>query len=301
MNEISIDGLCKSYRHTEALRDVSLAIPRGTVFGLLGPNGAGKTTLFNCMLGLARPSRGSVLFDGAPLRPQVLQRVSFVPEASALYEWMTVAQHFDMQRRWYRGYDAALAQRLLALFDLDARKRVRSLSKGMRTATAIALAFCTQPEYVILDEPTSGLDSFNQRAVLGYIVEAAANGCTVVLSSHHIGEIERVAEHVAMLSAGLLVLDGAVDDIKLEYRSIEAAFEDASSAVARLAVDPRVLKAESSGRLMRLFVRGDSDALVSDLRVSGAIDVRVSGVTVEEVYLNLAEPGQDRVRRKEAV
>ncbi len=301
MNAISIEGLYKSYRRSEALRDVSLEIPRGTVFGLLGPNGTGKTTLFNCMLGLARPSAGSVLFDDAPLSVELLQRVSFVPETSALYEWMTVGQHFDMQRRWYRGYDDALARRLQALFDLDPRKRVRSLSKGMRTATAIALAFCTRPDYAILDEPTSGLDPFNQRAALSYIVEAAANGCTVVLSSHQIGDIERAAEHVAILSAGRLVLDGAVDDLKLQYRSVEAAFEDASSAVARLADDPRVLKAESSGRVMRLFVRGDSDALVSDLRASGAIDVRVSGVAVEELFFNLAEPGQDRMHRTEAI
>lgn len=301
MNAISIEGLCKSYRHTEALRNVSLEIPRGTVFGLLGHNGAGKTTLFNCMLGLARPTSGRIQYDDAPLSPKVLQRVSFVPETSALYEWMTVGQHFDMQRRWYRGYDDALARRLSDMLGLDPRQRVRKLSKGMRTAMAIALAFCTRPDYAILDEPTSGLDPFNQRAVLSYIVEAAANGCTVMLSSHQVGDIERAAEYVAILRMGHLLLDGAVDDLKLQYRTVEAVFEDAAAATARLAADPRVIKVESSGRVTRCFVRGDADAVASDLRAIGAVDVRASNVGVEELFFNLAEPERDGVRRMEAV
>lgn len=291
MSAVSIQGVSKTYGRVQALRDVNLEIPRGSVFGLLGPNGSGKTTLFHCALRLAHASSGSVRFDGAVLSPTLLQRVGFVPEQSALYDWMTIAQHFDMQRRWFRRYDAALAARLQETFGLDARKRVRALSKGLRTATAIALAFCTRPDFVILDEPTSGLDAFNQRSALGYIVEAAASGCTVVLSSHHIGDIERAADRVAIISSGSIVLTGAVDDLKAEHRIVEAAFAD-EAPLGVFEGDARVVKAERAGRVLRLFVRGDADGVMHDAKVAGAVDARAIDVGLEDIFLNVADPGR---------
>src|SRR5579864_9088325 len=132
MSTISIQRLSKSYGNFLAVDDVSIEIPSGSVFGLLGPNGAGKTTTFKCALGLATQSSGTVLFDGKPLTPQTFEHLAYVPERSALWEWMTAGEHLEMQRRTFTRYNAKRADELMQLFQLDARKRVSKMSKGMR-------------------------------------------------------------------------------------------------------------------------------------------------------------------------
>jgi ABC-2 type transport system ATP-binding protein len=192
---IDIDRLTKRYGSTTAVDDLTLQIPRGSVCGLLGPNGAGKTTTFKCMLGLSRPSLGTVRFDGMPLAPETFERLVYVPEKSMLYEWMTGAEHLEVVRRSYVRYDAARAAELVALFGLDQSKKVRALSKGQRTALMLVLAFCIRPEILVLDEPASGLDPVHQRNVLDLIIDAAAGGATVIFSSHQVTQVERAADH----------------------------------------------------------------------------------------------------------
>jgi len=127
MSTIQISHLRKTYGTFAAVDDLTLEIPSGTVYGLLGPNGAGKTTTFKCMLGLARESGGSVLYDGKPLVPETFERIAYVPERSVLYEWMSVAEHVEMNRRAFAKFDPARAAELLAAFNIDQRKKARAL------------------------------------------------------------------------------------------------------------------------------------------------------------------------------
>ncbi|MDQ6932974.1 MAG: ABC transporter ATP-binding protein, partial [Candidatus Eremiobacteraeota bacterium] len=225
MSKISIRQLTKRYGTVAAVSGISLDILEGTVFGLLGPNGSGKTTTFKCMLDLAKANAGEVLYDGVPLEPRLFEKMSYVPEKSVLYEWMTGAEHLEMQRRSFPGYSAARAAELLELFSLDPKKRVRFLSKGMRTALSLVMAFAIEPEIFVLDEPTSGLDPVNQRSVLKLIIDASARGATIVFSSHQIGQVERAAENIAILKNGKLLLDGSVEDLKTRQKIVEAIFD----------------------------------------------------------------------------
>ncbi|MDQ6824357.1 MAG: ABC transporter ATP-binding protein, partial [Candidatus Eremiobacteraeota bacterium] len=188
---IEIDHLTKRYGSTIAVDNLTLSVPKGSVCGLLGPNGAGKTTTFKCILGLARSSSGTVRFDGLPLAAETFERLTYVPEKSMLYEWMTGAEHLEVASRSYTRYDSARAAELTALFGLDLRKKVRTFSKGQRTALMLVLAFSTRPEILVLDEPASGLDPVHQRSVLDLIIDAAAGGATVIFSSHQITQVER--------------------------------------------------------------------------------------------------------------
>jgi ABC-2 type transport system ATP-binding protein len=162
MSTIQISHLSKSYGKVPAVADLSLEVPAGSVYGLLGPNGAGKTTVFKCMLGLAR-YHGDVRYDGNALVPATFEKIAYVPERSVLYEWMTAAEHIEMNRRAFARFEPARAFELLDQFGVDPRKRCRALSKGMRTAVMVAVAFARRAELMILDEPTSGLDPINQR------------------------------------------------------------------------------------------------------------------------------------------
>ena len=288
---ISITHLTKTYGKFTAVDDVSIDIPSGSVFGLLGPNGAGKTTTFKCMLGLARATSGEVQYDGKPLVPETFEHLAYVPERSVLYEWMSVREHIEMQRRVFSRFNAKRADELLQLFSLDPRKRVRSMSKGMRTALAVVLAFANQPDIMILDEPTSGLDPVNQRSVLKLIIDAAAQGSTVVFSSHQIGQVERAADHIAVLQHGKVVLSGAVDDQKAGSKIVEGIFESDAVALNGLGSDKFISRVEKTGRIVRLTVRGGSDAIAQQLSAMGAQSVRIVDLNLEDIFLDAVDGG----------
>ena len=290
MNRISIDHLRKTYGAYAAVDDVSLAIPAGTVFGLLGPNGAGKTTTFKCMLGLARATSGTVSYDGAPLAPASFENIAYVPERAVLYDWMTIAQHVEMSRRAFKNFKPQRAVDLLKQFDLNPKKRVRSLSKGMKTATSIVLAFSRDCDILVLDEPTSGLDPINQRAVLNLIIEQAARGCTVLFSSHQIGQVERAAEHIAILQRGRVVVDGSVDDLKADRKIVEGVMPAENASLDGLVGDLRVARMDRTGRIVRVLALSDADGLATSLSAAGAQGVRVLDLNLEDIFINAVSP-----------
>lgn len=289
---ISIEHLTKTYGKFAAVDDVTIDIPSGSVFGLLGPNGAGKTTTFKCMLGLARSTSGAVRFDGKPLTAQTFEYLSYVPERSVLYDWMTGDQHLEMHKRTFSRYNEKRAAELMQLFSLDGRKRVRAMSKGMRTALSVVMAFAIDPDIMVLDEPTSGLDPVNQRSVLKLIIDASAQGKTVVLSSHQIGQVERAADHIAVMKQGKVVLGGAVDDLKAGSKIVEGIFPSDAIALNGLSSDARIKRVEKTGRIVRLTVSAGGDVLARQLSVMGAQSVRIVDLNLEDIFLDAVDAGQ---------
>jgi ABC-2 type transport system ATP-binding protein len=197
-----------------------------------------------------------------------------------------------MQKYAYKRYKEKRAAELMQLFSLDPRKRVRNMSKGMRTALSVVLAFSIEPEIMILDEPTSGLDPVNQRSVLKLIIDASAQGTTIVLSSHQIGQVERAADHIAVLKNGRIALTGAVDDLKAESKIVEAIFESESVALNGLANDARITRVEKTGRILRLTVSAGGDQVANELSAMGAQSVRVVDLNLEDIFLNAVDGGQ---------
>ncbi|HTX58453.1 MAG TPA: ABC transporter ATP-binding protein [Verrucomicrobiae bacterium] len=290
MSTIQISHLTKRYGRFAAVDDLSLEIPAGSVFGLLGPNGAGKTTTFKCMLDLARPTSGTVLYDGKPLAPEAFEKIAYVPERSVLYEWMTVAEHLEMERRAFRAFDTKRAFELLAGFDVDPRKTARKLSKGMRTAVMAAIAFARNADILILDEPTSGLDPVNQRTVLSLIINEAAKGHSVIFSSHQVGQVERAAERIAVMDRGRMVLSGEIDELKADRKIVEGIFPSESYALDGLASDPRVAHVECTERICRVLVLSGADEIGNALAQRGAAGVRIVDLNLEDIFLYAVSP-----------
>lgn len=287
---ITITNLRKLYGNAAAVDGFSLEIPAASVFGLLGPNGAGKTTTFKCMLGMARPTSGEILYGGKPLAPAMFERIAYVPERSVLYDWMTVAEHVEMNRRVFRTFDPGRARELLATFNIDLRKRARTLSKGMKTAVMVALAFARNAEILVLDEPTGGLDPVNQRHVLSLMINEAAKGNAVIFSSHQIGQVERAAEHIAVMDRGRLVLQGLVDDLKADRKIVEGVFPDLGFTLDGIASDPNVARVDRTERIVRLMVTGGADRIASRLSAAGAVGVRVLDLNLEDIFLYAVSP-----------
>lgn len=292
MTTIDIQNIKKAYGPFCAVDGLSVTIPAGCVFGLLGPNGAGKSTTFKCMLGLAQPTSGAVLYGGKPLEPATFQRIAYVPEKNVLYDWMTIREHVEMMRRSYARFDAARANDLLAQFNIDPRKKSRALSKGMKTAAMVALAIAREADVLMLDEPTSGLDPINQRHVLNLIINESARGATVIFSSHQIGQVERAAERIAVLDRGRLILEGDVDELKADRKIVEGIFPDERYALNGLSNDARIARIDRSGRIVRLLANQDAPAFATVLESMGASGVRVVDLNLEDIFLYAVAPNE---------
>ncbi len=281
---ILIEHLTKRYGKALAVDDLSLSVEEGSVCGLLGPNGSGKTSTFRCVVGLRRPTAGTIAIAGAPLHPATFETLAYVPEQPALYLGLTIAEHLEMARRSYRRYDPARAKRLLELFVLDPHKKTRQLSKGQRTAVALTLAFAFRPQIMVLDEPASGLDPVFQRAVLDLIIEAAAGGASVLFSSHQIGQVERAADRIAILRRGKLVLSGDIDTLKGNEKVVVASFDAAVPELPALALDPHVRRIERGGRMLRVYANGESERIASDIATLRPRSLDVVDRSLEDIF-----------------
>ena len=285
---IETHDLHKSYDGVAALRGLELHVPTGSICGLVGRNGAGKTTTLKVLLGMARASRGSCSVLGLDANDsrasvEIRRRAAFAGEEKDLYPFMTVEDMIRFTSRFFPAWRKEREQHYLRKFDLPSDRKVKALSRGMRTRLALLLAICRGAELLILDEPTSGLDPAAAEEVLQVLVSHAADeGTTIFFSSHQIAEVEQVADRVAVVDRGRTVLAGSLDDIRQAYRRIQAVFE----AELPASLDaPGIVTVKRSGRVMTILSSGGSDAIAQRARASGALSVDVVPVTLKEIFL----------------
>jgi ABC-2 type transport system ATP-binding protein len=285
---IRIDRMTKRYRGRPAVEGLTLEVPAGSVFGLLGENGAGKTTTIQSLLGLIVPDEGRVETLGLdPVRQglEVRRRVGYVPEQASLYDWMTVA---DFHPEPGHGPAAYLERygRLVEGFELPRDRRIRHLSKGMKAKVALALALASAPELLILDEPTSGLDILVRREFLESMVDLAGEGRTVLLSSHQVSEVERVASHVALLHQGRLVLAEPLDELRARTFLLTLTFNTRDHPLSPPEGLPiELIDADDMALQARWLVHAAAAALETIGTLPGVIEVERATPSLEEIYI----------------
>lgn len=220
---LALRSVHKRFGKTVALDGVSLEVPTGVVCAVLGANGAGKTTAIRILLGLERPDSGEADVLGMSSRThslEIRQRVGYVAEKPPLYDWMTIEEIGWFASGFYHtGYQATYAKNIQR-FGLDPEQKIKHLSKGMRSKVALSLSLSHTPELLILDEPTSGLDPLVRREFLESMVDVAAEGRTVLLCSHQVAEVERVADVVAILIHGKLAAFERLEDLKRHTQEV---------------------------------------------------------------------------------
>ncbi|MDT5025520.1 MAG: type transport system ATP-binding protein [Micromonosporaceae bacterium] len=247
-------GLGKRYRKAWALRDCTLALPSGRVIALVGPNGAGKTTLLRLSVGLLAPTAGSVeVFGQSPATntPQALSRVGFLAQDHPLYRRFTVADLLHFGRACNVRFDQGLAEHRLSQLDIPLGRRAGALSGGQQAQVALALALAKRPDLLVLDEPLSSLDPVARREFQQTLMGAvAADGVTVLFSSHVVHELERVCDYLVVLNHGRVTLAGDIETLLAEHRLLVG---------PRVAADPdrsgTVIEAVHSDRHTTLLVR----------------------------------------------
>ena len=216
MNVVEASGLGKRYGATWALRECTLAVPAGHVAALVGPNGAGKSTLLNLAVGLTAPTAGTVTVLGGrlPGSPAALDGIAFVAQDTPLYKTLSVADMLHLTRNLTRRFDEAYAQARLAELGIPLRRKTGKLSGGQQAQVALTLALARRPSLLVLDEPVAMLDPIARHDFMATVLAAAsADGVSVLLASHVLTELERVASYLVLLSCGQVRLAGAVDDL----------------------------------------------------------------------------------------
>lgn len=283
---IAVSNLTRRFGAKLALDDVSLYIPRGTVFGLVGENGAGKTTLIKHILGLLKAEAGTVrVFGRDPVAEPVavLGRLGYLSEQRDLPAWMRVDELLQYTRAFYPGWDAHYAGQLREQFGLDPAARVRTLSQGQQAKAGLVLALAFRPELLVLDEPSSGLDPVVRRDILEAIIRTVAQeGRTVLFSSHLLDEVERVSDQLAMIHHGHVVLCGRLDEVKESHRRLVLRF------TAPLDAPPKLTGAWSirgGGREWTVLCNGGLSAIGSEVERMGASIVEERVPTLDEIFV----------------
>jgi ABC-2 type transport system ATP-binding protein len=251
VNVVEASGLGKRYGTTWALRECTLAVPAGHVAALVGPNGAGKTTLLNLAVGLTEPSAGSVtVLGGHPAgSAAALDGIAFVAQDTPLYKNLTAGDLLHLTRNLCRSFDQPYAQARLAELGIPLKRKAGKLSGGQQAQVALTLALARRPRLLVLDEPVAMLDPVARHDFMATVLTAAgADGVSVLLSSHVLAELERVADYLVLLSRGQVQIAGQVDDLLASYRVLTGPAAEASRYAGRPLMD--LARAGAQARLL---------------------------------------------------
>ena len=283
---VQIAKLTRRFDTKLALDDLSLTVPRGGVFGLIGGNGAGKTTLLKHILGMLKAQSGAVkVFGLDPVANPagVLGRIGYLSEDRNLPNWMRVRELMRYTQAFYPGWDENYAEELRDAFDLDPKARVRNLSRGQRARAGLLVALAYRPDLLLLDEPSSGLDPVVRRDILGAIIRTIGDeGRTVLFSSHLLDEVERVADRVAIIHQGRILLTASIDEIKESHRRVTLRFEQPVSQAPKLV---GALSHEGSGSEWTYICNGETEQLRLAAQALGATVVSDTSLSLDEIFV----------------
>jgi ABC-2 type transport system ATP-binding protein len=285
---IQTERLGKSYGRVEALKELNLSIRAHGITAFLGLNGAGKSTTIKILLGMMRPSSGDGTILGQRISDpiesvHIRTKIAYVSENKQLYDYMTVDQMLRFTSAFYPDWRPSEEQRLLRQFKLPLDRKVKSLSKGMRTKLGLLMAFARQPELLILDEPSEGLDPEGIEELLEILVARCGEGTTIFFSSHQIAEVERIADQICILHAGRLVLDSSVDDLRQSYRRIDLVFPSTPAEHNFRIAGIEDLR--TRGHHMSVLASRNAEAVVARARDFQATSIDVTPVALRDVFL----------------
>ena len=277
---LELKNITKTFGSFKALDDLTMTVPKGTVYGLVGPNGAGKSTAIRHALGVYRPDCGSVTFEGMPVyeNPAVKSRIGSIPDDIFYFPSATLE---DM-RKFYKGiypqFDDALFEKLYDVFQLPKKSQLRRFSKGMQKQAAFHLSICTRPELLILDEPVDGLDPVMRRQVWSLILsDVAQRETTVLISSHNLRELEDVCDHVGIMDHGKMLLEKSLADMQGATHKLQLVGDTPAGL--------EILHESASGRLKTLVVRGNAEEIEAKAKLASPVYFDVLPLSLEEIFI----------------
>ena len=277
---LELRQLTKTFGDFKALDDLTMTVPRGTVYGLVGPNGAGKSTAIRHILGVYRPDSGEVLFNGNPIyeNPEAKTRIASIPDDVFYFSSATLEE----MKRFYKGiypqFDEALYEKLFDAFRLPRKSPIRRFSKGMQKQAAFQLSLCCRPDLLVLDEPVDGLDPVMRRQVMSLILsDVAQRETTVLISSHNLRELEDICDHVGIMDKGKMLLERSLADMQGATHKLQLVGETPENL--------EILHESASGRLKTLVVRGNPEEIAAKVKTVAPVYFDILPLSLEEIFI----------------
>ena len=281
---IEVKNVTKRFDGFTALRDLTMTVPTGAVYGLVGPNGSGKSTIIRHITGIFRQDAGEVLVDGQPVyeNPAVKARIAYIPDDVFYFPQAGVRDMMQYYKGIYPRFDTGRYEKLKEVFQLDERQPIRRMSKGMQKQAAFWLAMCQMADVVVLDEPVDGLDPVMRRQIWGLLMaDAAERGLTVLVSSHNLRELEDVCDHVGILDHGHLLLERSLSELQENITKVQIALPDGRPLPEGL----KLVHETVTGRLRTLIVRGDPDETLQKLQECEPLFLDAVPLSLEEIFI----------------
>lgn len=286
---IKIENVSKSFDGYKVLDNVSIHIKPGTIYGIIGENGVGKSTLIQCLTGIYRQDEGLIEIDGQSIYENNKTKLSvgYVADRNQFFKGYRIEQMVDFFKLTYPTFSEERFKKYNETFKLDLKSKVKNLSKGMQMRLSLMLNMAIMPKVLILDEPTSGLDALAKKQVLDFLIEQVdETGMTVVISSHHLSELERICDEITMLSKGKVVYQSSVETLKNRVRKLQVVFTN--EAPQDLKEWQGILNVDRIGSVYYIVTNEYSEALEEKLKKSGAFLVEAIGLNLEEVFVYTA-------------
>ena len=282
---IEVRDAVKKFDGFAALDGANLLVPQGSVYGLVGPNGAGKSTLIRHLTGIYRQDGGTVRVDGQPVweNAPLKARIAAIPDDWYYFMQSTVRDMMRFYKGFYPSFSTERYEKLKEVFNIDEKRAIRRLSKGMQKQVAFWLALSCMPDYLILDEPVDGLDPVMRRQVWSLVMgDVAQRGTTVLVSSHNLRELEDVCDHVGIMDHGKVLLERSLAQLQDNMVKLQVVFQD---GVNEVPPELPVLHASRVGRIHTLIMRMNAEEATDRLAAYDPLLVDAVPLTLEEIFI----------------
>ncbi|MBQ8541375.1 MAG: ABC transporter ATP-binding protein [Clostridia bacterium] len=283
---IKVDKVVKHFENFKVLDEITLNVPKGAIYGLVGPNGAGKTTIINHIAGAYRQESGTITVGGEEVyeNPSVKEKVLFIADDWFFYNTFTIKQMAKLYEDMYPTFSRERYEKIKGVFNIDEKRQIRKLSKGMKKQVAFWLCLSCMPEVLILDEPLDGLDPVMRKQVLSLVIaDVADREMTVLVSSHNLRELEDICDYVGIIHEGRMILEKPLDDIKGSVHKYQVVFSD--TVPENLEESENVLHVSNTGSVYNIIMKGSDFECDNILkRFAPRVCDRIS-LTLEEVFI----------------
>lgn len=284
---IYVKNVTKSFEKETAVQEVTMTVKRGSIYGLVGSNGAGKTTLLKMIASIYRPEQGDIYIDGerAYENVKVKRKVVFISDIPYFFPQATVEQMAFYYRSFYPRWSEERFEALKKAFQMDTKRKIQRLSKGMQRQVSFWIALSCMPDVLILDEPLDGLDPVMRQKIKNLLFQdVAEREMTVIISSHNLREIEDMCDHIGMMHEGKIIVEKDIDELKSDTHKIQIAFQDENIAT-EIVRELTVVHKEKRGSILLLIVKGDKSEIEKKIRSAHPLIFDLLPLTLEEMFI----------------
>lgn len=296
---IDVREVSKNFGGHKVLNKVSFKVRRGTIHGIIGENGVGKTTLLQCLGGIYKPDEGAIEVEGQNVWENeiIKETIGYVADRNQFFKNYIVKEMVNFFELMYKDFSRDDFNTYNKVFQINPREKIKNLSKGMQMRLSFMLNLAVHPKVLILDEPTSGLDAVIKKELLNFLIEEVSKReATVVIASHHLGELEKLCDEVTVLKQGRIVYESSVVTLKEQVRKLQVIFEQ--DAPTELEEWQEFLKVEQIGNVYYVITRDYTEAVEKKLKEHGATRIAAIGLTLEEIFIYTnGEENRREVRR----